>query len=110
MYAKKSAPLIATVALLFLAGSAFAGSIDFSYTGQDSASTWTWGGGTTTLSATANKPKPQDRTLSSGGPASPTADPRVAAAQAAEVPLTPPPPPRIKGWADRSCMVAGPKC
>ncbi|HEV3278112.1 MAG TPA: PEP-CTERM sorting domain-containing protein [Terriglobia bacterium] len=54
MYAKKSAPLIATVALLFLAGSAFAGSIDFSYTGQDSASTWTWGGGTTTLSATAN--------------------------------------------------------
>lgn len=54
MYAKKWVPVVTVVALLVFAGAAFAGSIDFSFTGQDSSSTWTWGGGSNSLSATAD--------------------------------------------------------
>lgn len=43
-----------TLTLLFLAGAAFADSIDFSYTGNNPSSTWSWGGGSATLSASAN--------------------------------------------------------
>jgi len=54
MYAKKFVPFTVAVAVLFLAGAAFAGSIDFSFTGNDSSSTWTWGGGSNSLSASAD--------------------------------------------------------
>lgn len=54
MYAKKLVPFTVAVAVLFLAGAAFAGSIDFSFTGNDSSSTWTWGGGSNSLSGSAD--------------------------------------------------------
>lgn len=54
MHAKKLVPLMAAMAVLFLAGAAFAGSIDFDFTGNDSSSKWTWGGGSNTLSASAD--------------------------------------------------------
>lgn len=54
MYAKKFVPFTVALAVLFLAGAAFAGSIDFSFTGNDSSSTWTWGGGSNSLSASAD--------------------------------------------------------
>jgi hypothetical protein len=53
MHAKRSVVVLSAV-LLFFAGTCFAGSIDFSYTGQDSKSTWTWGGGSNAVSATAD--------------------------------------------------------
>src|SRR5579859_7462939 len=53
MHVKKL--LLTTVAvLLFVTGAAFADSIDFSFSGNNSSSTWSWAGGSTTLSAAAN--------------------------------------------------------
>jgi PEP-CTERM motif len=54
MYAKRWIPTATVMALLFITGTALAGSIDFGFSGQDSKSTWTWGGGTGTLNATAD--------------------------------------------------------
>jgi hypothetical protein len=54
MYAKKFVPFMVAVAVLFVAGAAFAGSIDFDFTGNDSRSTWTWGGGSKSLSASSD--------------------------------------------------------
>jgi len=54
MHVRKLVPLTVAMAVLFLAGAAFAGSIDFSFTGENNSSTWSWGGGSTTLSASAN--------------------------------------------------------
>ncbi|HEV2424909.1 MAG TPA: PEP-CTERM sorting domain-containing protein [Terriglobia bacterium] len=54
MYRKKLIPFMLVMTVLFLAGAAFAGSIDFGFTGNDSSSTWSWAGGSTTLSASAD--------------------------------------------------------
>ena len=54
MYAKKFVPFMVAVAVLFLAGAAFAGSIDFNFAGNDSSSTWTWGGGSNSLAASSD--------------------------------------------------------
>jgi len=51
MHARKLIPLTVAMAVLFLAGAAFAGSIDFGFTGENTSSTWSWGGGSSTLSA-----------------------------------------------------------
>jgi hypothetical protein len=53
MYVKKLVPLTVAMAVLFLAGAAFAGSIDFGFSGNDSTSTWSWAG-TTGTSVTAS--------------------------------------------------------
>lgn len=51
---KKLIPFMVAMTVMVFAGAAFAGSIDFSFTGNDSSSTWSWGGGSSTLSASAD--------------------------------------------------------